>query len=525
MVQTMDHPSLRFAFETEVFVSSSLVTSHKLELKPPSRKEQLKAAAARQSNSTLNSQQPTSQATQQQCGSDSLNSQQPPQPTQEEPTSQSSGPAASHAQPSTRRTSTRRARGGVSGFGIRVETERYYLHLHDSLNMEESNQEELRIDEKSFDLIPSNIFNIPKDILEGLCDRLSISDQLQFARVCKSCHSLVFERRNPKAHEILSLVGLTEDPDFCGKRIQKQITCYQIHRKSFQHSNPFIIGSFKGWLFLQYHKEKLIQLVNLFSNIHLDLPPLNAVKLIPSDGHVKFVRAFAVLFCICMRPVLTAVVSNYGKLLLCKIGGNAWEAHETDEQYVNVAFYKKKLYAMRKNYNKVDIFEIDHDLKRIPVGGIEIDDALKLFPLAVIGSSQLIDAPSNFQAYLVVDSQEDNLFLVMHHCKEVKVHFLTFEFEVYKVSGNRFVKVYTLGDQIVLLNGSCSEMIDVKDCPPSFYFHGNQICFKKNLKNLGIYSFKDGIVNWLPQFRAFDCIHWMIPRLAGKCYCESHIIP
>ncbi|KAI9126371.1 hypothetical protein K1719_002792 [Acacia pycnantha] len=88
---------------------------------PPSREEQLKAAAARQSNSTPNSQQPTSQATQQQCGSDSLNSQQPPQPTQEEPTSQSSGLAASHAQPSTRRTSTRRARSGVSGFGIRFD--------------------------------------------------------------------------------------------------------------------------------------------------------------------------------------------------------------------------------------------------------------------------------------------------------------------------------------------------------------------------------------------------------------------
>ncbi|KAI9124775.1 hypothetical protein K1719_004102 [Acacia pycnantha] len=88
---------------------------------PPSREEQLKAATARQTNNTLNSQQPTSQATQQQCGSDSLNSQQPPQPTQEETTSQSSGPAASHAQPSTRRTSTRRARGGVSGFGIRFD--------------------------------------------------------------------------------------------------------------------------------------------------------------------------------------------------------------------------------------------------------------------------------------------------------------------------------------------------------------------------------------------------------------------
>ncbi|KAK4257937.1 hypothetical protein QN277_007459 [Acacia crassicarpa] len=411
--------------------------------------------------------------------------------------------------------------------------------------MEESNQEELRIDEKSFDLVPSNIFNIHREILEGICDRLSISDQLQFARVCKSCHSLVFERHNPKARETLSLVGLTEDPHFCGKRIQKQITCYQIHPKSFQHSNPCIIGSFKGWLFLQYHKEKFIQLVNLFSKIHLDLPPLDAMKFIPSDGHMKFipsdvrmkliygptmfVRAFAVLFCIRMRPVLTAIVSNSWKLLLCKIGGSAWEAHETDEQYVNVAFYKKKLYAMRKNYNKVDIFEIDHDLKRIPVGGIEIDDALKLFPLAITGSSQLINAPSSwgrpFQAYLVVDSQEDNLFLVMHHRKEVKVQFLTVEFEIYKVYGNRLVKVDTLGDQIVLLNASCSEMIDVKDCPPSFYFHGNQICFKKSSKNLGIYSFKDGIVNWLPQFRGFDCIHWMIPRLAGKCSCESHIMP
>ncbi|XP_028792404.1 uncharacterized protein LOC114748211 isoform X1 [Neltuma alba] len=407
--------------------------------------------------------------------------------------------------------------------------------------MEESEQEELRIDERSFDLIPRDILSMPKDFLELMVDRLSISDQLQFARVCKLCHSLVFERPNPKAHETPSLIGLslTADPTFCGRRTFKEITCYQIQPKFFQHSNPCIIGSFKGWLCLQYYKEKLIQLVNLFSNIHLDLPPLPTMKnVIPSDKSLSLVgppgcvRAFAVLFCAFMRPIMTAIVSEDGKLSVCKIGGSAWEPHETDEQYVNVAFHDMKLYAMRKNYSMVDIFEIDHDLKLLPVGVIEIDDGMKLFPLAFVCSSPVINTPSKwdrpFRAYLVVEPQKNDLFLVMRHCREVKVDFFTVEFEIYKVCGDRLVKLDTLGDQIVLLNDSCSEIVDVKDCPPTSLVQGNQICLSSSLKgnskkNVGIYSFKDGIVRWLPPFRGFYSIHWMFPRLAGKCHCESHI--
>ncbi|XP_054821791.1 uncharacterized protein LOC129320387 isoform X2 [Prosopis cineraria] len=398
-------------------------------------------------------------------------------------------------------------------------------------SMEESSQEALRINERLFYFIPRDILDIPKDVLELLCDRLSISEQLQFARVCKSWHSVAFKRVNPKAHEPPSLIGLSNDPTLFGRRIHNQITCYQIQPKSFQHSDPYIIGSFKGWLCLQYYKEELIQLVNLFSNIHLDLPSLSTMKFIPSHkslslvGPSKHAKAFAVLFCRFLSPIMIAFVSKYGKLALCEIGGSAWEAHETDEQYVNVAFYNNKLYAIRKKYNKVDIFEIDHDLKLFHVGAIEIDNDIKLFPLAVAGSSRVTNAKWDlpFQSYLVVEPQENNLFLVMHHRKEVKVDFLTVEFEIYKVYEDRLVKVDTLGDQIVLLNDSCSEIINVKDCPPSLLFRGNQICFTSNLnKNIGIYSFKDGIVNWLPPFRTFYGIHWMLPRLVGKCTSESH---
>ncbi|KAI9110832.1 hypothetical protein K1719_018270 [Acacia pycnantha] len=52
----------------KVYYGRNLETHESVAIKPPSREEQLKAAAARQSNSTPNSQQPTSQATQQQCG-------------------------------------------------------------------------------------------------------------------------------------------------------------------------------------------------------------------------------------------------------------------------------------------------------------------------------------------------------------------------------------------------------------------------------------------------------------------------
>ncbi|XP_054822256.1 uncharacterized protein LOC129320718 [Prosopis cineraria] len=378
---------------------------------------------------------------------------------------------------------------------------------------EELKPEELGIDKESLDLIPKDILDVPKEFLELLCDRLSFTDQLQFARVCKSWHSLAFGRPDPKAYETPWLIGLTEGPTFRGS-IYNQVTCHQIRAKSFKHSKPHIIGSFKGWLYLQYKSINLTQLVNMFSNIHHDLPRLSTIKnFTPSD--IKHVRAFAVSLCNFMGPIMIAIVSSLGNLALCKIGGRRWKGHKKEEQYINLTFCKSKLYAMRKEFNRVDINETD--------------DKLELSLVAVIDSSEVIDAslplPPPFQAYLLGDSKDNNLVLVLQHRKMLDSVLMAIEFEIFKIKdGDQLVKVDTLDDQIVLLSDSCSEIIDVKDCLPSTFFPGNQICFTTGFDyDLGIYSFKYETTEWLLPFRKMYCLHWIFPRLiASQCNCESH---
>ncbi|XP_028792400.1 uncharacterized protein LOC114748208 isoform X2 [Neltuma alba] len=374
---------------------------------------------------------------------------------------------------------------------------------------EELKEEELRIDKGSFDFMPTHILDLPREFLEFLCDHLSFRDQIQFARCCKSLYSLAFRRPNPKACEKPWLIGLTENPTLCG-RTYNEVTYHQIQAKSFKHSDPHIIGSFKGWLYVQYKLHSLTQLINIFSNIHYDLPPLSTIKNFVPSG-IKHVRAFAVSFCKSMRPTMIGIVSGLGSLALFKIGGRNWKGHKREERYVNLTFYNVKMYAMRKEFNQVDIFEID--------------DNLDLSLVGVIYSSEVIDAslpvPPPFQAYLVVDSKDNNLFVVLQHRKMFGSVLMAIEFEIFKTKdGDQLVKVDALDGQIVLLSDTCSEIIDVNDCLSSAFFGGNQICFTTGFDHdFGIYSFNDKTIKWLFPFREMYCLHWMFPRFAS--YCES----
>ncbi|KAK4257936.1 hypothetical protein QN277_007458 [Acacia crassicarpa] len=375
--------------------------------------------------------------------------------------------------------------------------------------MEALKQEELRIDKRSFDLIPKDIFDVPIDFLELLFDHLSFTDQLQFARCCKYLYSLAIRRPYPKARETPWLIGLTEDPPSC-ERIYNQVTCYQIGAKSFEHSHLHIIGSFKGWLCVHYGYN-LTQLINILSNVHYDLPPLSTVKnFVPSE--IKHIRAFGASFCRFMRPNMIAIVSGLGNLGLFKIGGSKWKCHIRKEKYVNLTFYKVKMYAVRKEFNQVDIFEIDDNLELSLVGAIDCSEVIRN------------SLPPPFQAYLVVDSK-DNLFLVLQHRKMFGSVLMAIEFEIFKTrDGKHLVKVDTLDDQIVLLSDTCSEIIDFKDCLPSTFFEGNQICFTTGEfdHDFGIYSCNDETIRWLMPFREMYCLHWMFPRFASQCTCESH---
>ncbi|KAI9081154.1 hypothetical protein K1719_036913 [Acacia pycnantha] len=215
-----------------------------------------------------------------------------------------------------------------------------------------------------------------------------------------------------------------------------------------------------------------------------------------------------------MRPNMIAIVSGLGNLGLFKIGGSKWKCHIREEKYVNLTFYKVKMYAVRKEFNQVDIFEIDDNLELSLVGAIDSSE--------VISNS----LPPPFQVYLVVDSKDNNLLLVLQHRKMFDSFLMAIEFEIFKTrDGEQLVKVDTLDDQIVLLSDTCSEIIDFKDCPPSTFFQGNQICFTTGEfhHDFGIYSFNEHYVRWLMPFRGeMYCLHWMIPRFKSQCTCESH---
>ncbi|KAI9081183.1 hypothetical protein K1719_036942 [Acacia pycnantha] len=183
--------------------------------------------------------------------------------------------------------------------------------------------------------------------------------------------------------------------------------------------------------------------------------------------------------------------------------------------YANVTFYHEKLYAMRMTlFQTVDIFKVgDDDLRLFPVGVIEYTNVINL---SLLNSIQ--------EAYLVEDSKGDNMFIVMAYRR---VFGKVFAFEVFKVErdGDEFVRMNDLGDQIILLSDSYSEIIDVKNCSTSDVFKGNQICFKGRFYNdVGIYSLKYGTTIWEYPNKGLKCRQWIFPRFitSTECNCESH---
>ncbi|KAI9081186.1 hypothetical protein K1719_036945 [Acacia pycnantha] len=359
------------------------------------------------------------------------------------------------------------------------------------------------------------LFELPRDIIDTLCDNLSIKDQFRFARVCNSAHSLVYERANPIAlKDTPWLFGLTDNLSSLFETVYKdQITCYKIGTRPFKYSEPNILGYSKGWFFVHYDCNDFIQLVNLFIDVQIDLPPLSNM--------IILVEAFALLLCKSLRPLMIAIVDQDGDLALCKTNrGSTWKAHEyhrPDEGcYVTVTFYREKLYAMRdEEFLTVDIFKVgDDDLRLFPVGVIEYKNVV---------NNLLLSNSILRQAHLMEDSKGENMFIVMAYQRMGSVLFV---FEVFKVvhDGDEFVRMKDLGDHIILLNDWNSEMIDVKDCCPSDIFKGNQICFNSIFHDhVGIYFLKSRRTLANPNM-VLQCRHWIFPRFitTTECHCKSH---
>ncbi|KAI9081098.1 hypothetical protein K1719_036857 [Acacia pycnantha] len=329
------------------------------------------------------------------------------------------------------------------------------------------------------------LFELPKDIVDTLCDNLSIKDQFRFARVCKSTHSSVYKRANPIAvKDTPWLFGLIDNSSssLFETTYKGRITCYKIGTRPFKYSEPNILGYSKGWFYVHYAHNDFIQLVNLFIDVQIDLPPLSNMVIPKIKCRFLYAQAFALSLCKSMRPLMIAIVDQYGELALCKTRrGSTWKAHEHHRRdegyYVSVTFYHEKLYALRKmEFHTVDIFKVgDDDLRLFPVGVIEYKN--------VVNNLLLLNSILR-QAHLVEDSEGDNMFIVMQYQRMDSVLFV---FEVFKVvnDGDEFMRMGDLGDHIILLDDWCSEMIDVKDYCPSVIFKGNQICFKSIFQHHG----------------------------------------
>lgn len=393
----------------------------------------------------------------------------------------------------------------------------------------EEKQEKMRSGER--------LLELPMDTLELLCNRLSIKDQIRLGSTCKSLHSVAFKRHNPQAREYPWLIS----PFYCFRRKYMLLSCSPYHAcydmtpspTASSESNSHIVGSSKGWLCLQIDFN--IHILNLFSKLRLDLPPLTTLRHYPdefnNDAELS-AKAFAMSFCNNMRPtnVVAVVAGSLGSLGLCKARGTTWKLQ--DEGYANVSFHNAKLYAVTKRFNMVDIFNVvvddDDDVKLCLVGSIEYEyDSPPLPKLA-----SFIHSPPSY----LVESQ-GSLLLVKRYL--YRYHSLghlpsRVDCEVFKVEDDdgrdppRLVKVDTLEDQILLLSDSCAECVDTKDCPDSNVFKGNHIYLVGYYNTLGFEadvvdcSFKDKSVTRLRLSVDMKGIHWMLPRFAAQCYCKAH---
>ncbi|XP_057429921.1 putative F-box protein At5g66830 [Lotus japonicus] len=363
---------------------------------------------------------------------------------------------------------------------------------------------------------------MPTEILEQVCKRLTIPDQAAFIAVCKTWLSANTSKK--ASHWIPDAPWIVSN-NYTSAQFQAISTtnnqAYNIYKPFNPLRNTYILGSSKGWLILKSDQNLFI--LNLFSKLRLDLPPLRTTPCSGGDCfgiHKPIV--FTIDTCPNMNPTSVAVVTYKGDLGWCKVGDTTWKGYHTnDEFYSNVAFYDNKLYAVERDGLKVNIFKYDQGVL-IKIGSVESTNPNEHIPDLSIPMCFI-----NMSVYLVECGGK--VFVVKRFSDNTKRNTPTRNFTIFAVEENcttpQLVKVESLDDHILFVAGLNIECLDAKYCPKfqrdNVYF----ICYyeKSHRAEVKMFSVADRTIHKtllnstnMPTPSPI----WMIPRFPFECVCE-----
>lgn len=367
---------------------------------------------------------------------------------------------------------------------------------------------------------------MPKEILELFCKLLTIPDQVMFGTACKTWHAATLNKSQLWVPDTPWLI--TNDDTNSKFRLYSYT-----HNKKFQIQKLFkpfegysIAGSSKGWLVMRSEEEVFI--LNIFSNIRIDLPPLNLlldhIPMSDSEEDLELMElelmelplCFAISTCPNLNPIQVASVTFDGCLTWFKLGNKVWKRYRGDYEYGNIAFHNEKLYAIDRDGTRIDVFEVD-------------DESLVLVPLpdSILIPTNQNPRSNTFEVYLI--ESNGRLLVVKRYTNSVAITAPTIGFDVLEVQEKQIncsshepmvVNVDSLDDQALFVSHLMSESVSGNKCSK----HQKGRIYFAGYDELGVYAVKEQqfFTKTLTPNATYDNPIWVMPRFAFACDCNLH---
>lgn len=291
---------------------------------------------------------------------------------------------------------------------------------------------------------------MPKEISELFCKGMSMRDQLYFGSVCKNWLSSTSDKAYlwvPDTPWLITNEDICSEFGLFSYTLKKN---FYIHKSFIPIENSFIVASSKGWLIIR--SDANMFMLNPFSNIRIDLPPLITVsRTLKSPECIDTPLGFAISTCPKLNPIHVVGVTFLGCLIWCKIGNKEWNGYQGDCEYGNVTFYNDKLYVVDRHGTTIDIFKVDD---KSPV---------LLSLLNTIQGPMNSPKSNNLDVYLV--ESNTSLLVVKRYYEKLIVFGSTTGFDVLKVHEDinsglpQLVNVDSLEDEVLFLSDLNSESL------------------------------------------------------------------
>ncbi|MED6211340.1 hypothetical protein PIB30_072807 [Stylosanthes scabra] len=263
----------------------------------------------------------------------------------------------------------------------------------------------------------------------------------------------------------------------------KEEHVYHMMLPDMQKQNMVIRGSGHGWLVMVSISDGSIQMLNPFTNVSLDLPPISA---------------------------LPTIYGQLSRLAFYKAGYTRWVEFPTrDKKFEDVLFFEEKIYAVNKcgQLYEFDTKTIEEGL----TGGIHETRPPPNVPV------------SPYTCRYLFGCDNGSLLKLVRHVgrprktKECEIYeFYIFEL---KRNGKEWSRLVNLGNHILIIGYNSSAIISVP-----FLSKGNQIWYADNQmelqsstwhpidQDIGIFDLDDGSFHRILSLVKFFCPPvWLLP--------------